>query len=76
VFTKLKENCSSVDYMRERAILSTTNEHVDATNAIMIEKFLRDEKAFYSFDSVDDDTRNNYSLEFLNSIIANGLPSH
>jgi ATP-dependent DNA helicase PIF1 len=54
--------------MRERAILSTTNEHVDAMNAIMIEKFPRDEKVFYGFDSVDDDTRNNYPLDFLNSI--------
>jgi len=62
--------------MRERAILSTTNEHVDAMNAIMIEKFPRDEKVFYSFDSVDDDTRNNYPLDFLNSITPNGLPPH
>ena len=39
VFLKLKANCTSTDYMRERAILSTTNEHVDAMNAIMIKKF-------------------------------------
>jgi len=39
VFSKLKKNCTSVDYMCERAILSTTNEHVDAMNAIMIKKF-------------------------------------
>ena len=76
VFPKLKANCTSADYMRERAILSTTNEHVDAMNAIMIEKFPGDEKVFYSFDSVDDDTRNNYPLDFLNSITPNGLPPH
>ena len=62
--------------MRERAILSNTNEHVNAMNAIMIEMFPRDEKVFYSFDSVDDDTRNNYPLDFLNSITPNGLPPH
>ena len=39
VFPKLKANCTSADYMRERAILSTTNEHVDAMNAIMIKRF-------------------------------------
>jgi hypothetical protein len=72
VFPKLKENCTSADYMRERAILSTINEHVDAINAIMIERFLGDEKVYYSFDSVDDDTRNNYPLDFLNSIRLNG----
>ena len=76
VFSKLKKNCTSVDYMCERAILSTTNEHVDAMNAVMIEKFPRDEKILYNFDSVDDDTRNNYPLDFLNSIIPSGLPPH
>jgi ATP-dependent DNA helicase PIF1 len=76
VFPKLKENCTSIDYMRECAILSTTNEHVVAMNAIMIERFHKNEKVYYSFDSVDDDTRNNYPLDFLNSITPNGLPPH
>jgi ATP-dependent DNA helicase PIF1 len=76
VFPKLEANCTSADYMRERAILSTTNEHVDAVNAIMIERFPGNEKVYYSFDSVDDDSRNNYPLDFLNSITPNGLPPH
>ena len=74
VFSKLEANCTSADYMHEHAILSTTNEHVDAMNAIMIERFPGNEKVYYSFDSVDDDTRNNYPLDFLNSITPNGLP--
>ena len=74
VFPKLKANCTSADYMRERAILSTTNEHVDAVNAIMIERYPGNEKVYYSFDSVDDDKRNNYPLDLLNSITPNGLP--
>ena len=73
VFSKLEANCTSADYMRERAILSTTNEHVDAVNAIMIERFPENEKVYYNFDSVDDDTRNNYSLDFLNFITPNRL---
>ena len=76
MFPKLKENCTSANYIRERAILSTTNEHVDAMNAIIIERFPVNEKVYYSFDSVDDNTRNNYPLDFLNSITPNGLPPH
>ena len=62
--------------MRERAILSTRNEHVDAVNALMIDRFPGKQKIFYSFDSVDDDSRNNYPLDFLNSITPNWLPPH
>jgi len=76
VFLNLVANCTSASYMCERAILSTRNEHVDAVNALMIDRFLGKQKIFYSFDSVDDDSRNNYPLDFLNSITPNGLPPH
>ena len=76
VFLNLVANCTSTSYMCERAILSTRNEHVDAVNALMIDRFLGKQKIFYSFDSVDDDSRNNYPLDFLNSITPNGLPPH
>ena len=62
--------------MSERAILSTKNEHVDRLNAMMIERFPGEEKVYHSFDSVDDDSINNYPIDFLNSIIPNGLPPH
>ena len=45
-------------------------------NAIMIERFPGNEKVYYNFDSADDDTRNNYPLDFLNSITPNRLPPH
>ena len=45
-------------------------------NTIMIERYPGNEKVYYSFDSVDDDKRNNYPLNFLNSIMPNGLPPH
>jgi ATP-dependent DNA helicase PIF1 len=61
--------------MSTRAILSTKNEHVDQLNAKMIAMF-PGEKVYHSFDSVDDDSRNNYPIEFLNSITPNGLPPH
>ena len=62
--------------MRERAILLTRNDHVDGLNASMIDMFIGKEKVFYSHDSVDDDSNNNYPLDFLNSITPNGLPPH
>ena len=74
VFPDLAKNCTFVSYMRERAILSTRNEYVDSLNAMMIGKFPENEKVYYSHDSVDDDSTNNYPLDFLNSITPNGLP--
>ncbi|XP_039778097.1 ATP-dependent DNA helicase PIF1-like [Panicum virgatum] len=76
VFPDLANNCTSASYMRERAILSTRNEYVDSLNAMMIAKFSGEEKVYYSHDSVDDDSTNNYPLDFLNSITPNGLPPH
>jgi hypothetical protein len=52
------------------------DEHVDSLNARMVEKFPEKEKIYFSHDSVDDDSTNNYSLDFLNSITPNGLPPH
>lgn len=76
VFPNLPANCTSVEYMRGRAILSTRNEHVDKLNARMIGMFPGEDKVYYSHDSVDDDTHNNYPIDFLNSITPNGLPPH
>jgi ATP-dependent DNA helicase PIF1 len=76
VFPSLEENARSAEYMSTRAILSTKNEHVDQLNAKMIAMFPGEEKVYHSFDSVDDDSRNNYPIEFLNSITPNGLPPH
>lgn len=76
VFPSLEDNAGSTAYMSTRAILSTKNEHVDQLNEKMIDRFLGEEKVYHSFDSVDDDSRNNYTIEFLNSITPNGLPPH
>ena len=62
--------------MSTRAILSTKNEHVDNLNAKMIDRFPGQEKVYYSFDSVNDDTRNNYPIDYLNNHTPNGLPPH
>jgi len=41
---------------------------------MMIAKFPGKEKIYYSHVSVDDDSTNNYPLDFLNSITLKGLP--
>ena len=39
VFPNLAANSTSVNYMHDRAIISTRNEYVDSLNARMIGKF-------------------------------------
>ena len=52
------------------------DEHVDSLNSTMMAKFPEKEKIYYNHDWVDDDSANNYPLDFLNSITPNGLPPH
>uniref|UniRef100_A0A8I7BEE2 ATP-dependent DNA helicase n=1 Tax=Hordeum vulgare subsp. vulgare TaxID=112509 RepID=A0A8I7BEE2_HORVV len=76
VFPSLHTNATSREYMSTRAILSTKNEHVDDLNDKMISRFPGEEKVYHSFDSIEDDFQNNYTIDFLNSITPNGLPPH
>lgn len=76
MFPSVEDNARSTAYMSTRAILSTKNEHVDQLNEKMIDRFPGEEKVYHSFDSVDDDSTNNYTIDFLNSITPNGLPPH
>jgi ATP-dependent DNA helicase PIF1 len=76
VFPSVHDNATSGSYMSARAILSTKNEHVDNLNKKMIGRFPGQERVYYSFDSVEDDARNNYPIDYLNSITPNGLPPH
>uniref|UniRef100_A0A453BGH0 ATP-dependent DNA helicase n=1 Tax=Aegilops tauschii subsp. strangulata TaxID=200361 RepID=A0A453BGH0_AEGTS len=76
VFPSLHTNARSREYMSTRAILSTKNEHVDDLNDKMISRFPGEEKVYHSFDYIEDDFQNNYTIDFLNSITPNGLPPH
>jgi hypothetical protein len=76
VFPDLDSKAWSTQYMRGRRILCTRNDYVDEINARMIDRFPGKATVFYYFDSVDDDERNNYPQDFLNSITPNGLPLH
>ena len=50
--------------MSTRAILSTKNDFVDKLNMKMIDILPGKEKIYDNFDSVDDDSQNNYPLDF------------
>jgi ATP-dependent DNA helicase PIF1 len=76
VFPGLSKNACSAHYMHEHEIIYMRNDYVDEINARMIDKFLGKAMVFYSFDLVDDDERNSYPQDFLNSIIPNGLLPH
>ena len=76
IFPSIEDNVYSSDYIISRAILSTKNDSVDEINNQMIEIFQGEEKVYYSFDEAEDDQRNFYPVEFLNSLNVSGLPPH
>ncbi|XP_021995720.1 uncharacterized protein LOC110892890 [Helianthus annuus] len=76
IFPSIEDNVYSSDYIISRAILSTKNESVDEINNQMIEIFQGEEKVYYSFDEAEDDQRNFYPVEFLNSLNISGLAPH
>jgi hypothetical protein len=76
VFPDLNKNVCSTQYIHERGILCMRNDYVDEINARIIDRFPGKAMVFYSFDSVDEDERNNYPQDFLNSVTPNGLLPH
>jgi ATP-dependent DNA helicase PIF1 len=49
---------------------------VDTINVKMIDRFQGEHMVYHSFDSAMDDPHNYYPLEFLNTLMPNGLPPH
>ena len=76
VFPNLDCHVNDSQYMVERAIITPKNDDVDALNERIIQQFPGPERILYSFDSVEEDTRNMYQQEFLNSISPSGMPPH
>ncbi|XP_076948844.1 ATP-dependent DNA helicase PIF1-like [Bidens hawaiensis] len=76
IFPALDNNVQSQEYVSSRAILTTRNDSVDEVNDYMIDIFNGEERVYYSFDTTEDDHRNLYPTEFLNSINVSGLPPH
>ena len=83
VFTNLDANFNDqsnyIDYIKNRAILTTKNENVDDINEKIINIFPGRAQEFLSADSVRDSDsvhENLYPTEFLNTITPSGTPPH
>ncbi|XP_022041580.1 uncharacterized protein LOC110944175 [Helianthus annuus] len=76
IFPSLHTNAESSDCITSRAILTTKNENVDEINDHIIGIFQGEEKLYYSFDTAEDDQKNLYPTDFLNSLTISGLPPH
>jgi hypothetical protein len=70
------------EYVKDRAILATTNEIVDEINDYMLDLIPNSEREYFSADSISKctDTINDadvlYPTEYLNSLNANNFPTH
>ena len=78
---KYKSADNFVNYIKDRAILTSKNEDVDAINERVIKNFNKDERThvFLSADSVEDRDSvhlNHYPVEFLNILTPSGTPPH
>ena len=74
-----KDIANYIDYIKDRAILSTKNEDVDDINKQIINMFPGDAQEFLSADSVDNKDsvhQNLYPVEFLNTLTPSGTPPH
>ena len=81
-YPDFKENFYKPDYVKERAILSTTNDIVDEINNYMIDLVPGKEREYYSADTISkcSDSTNDaqilYPVEYLNTLNANNFPTH
>ncbi|KAL4584839.1 hypothetical protein LXL04_009449 [Taraxacum kok-saghyz] len=74
IFPSLHINGGFSDYIISREILSTKNENVDEINNQLIDRFIGEQRVYYSFDETEDDKNNLYPMKFLNSLNVSGLP--
>jgi ATP-dependent DNA helicase PIF1 len=68
-----------IDYIKERAILTTRNEDVDDINTKILNIFPGEAQEFLSADSIEDKDsvhQSLYPIEFLNTLTPSGSPLH
>ena len=73
------ENNDYINYIKDRAILTTKNEDVDNINDQIISIFPGNSQEFLSADSVEDKDlvhQTLYPVEFLNTLTPSGTPPH
>ncbi|CAI0412986.1 unnamed protein product [Linum tenue] len=82
VFQGLLESYRSVSFLKNRAIVTPTNETVSRINASILSCIPEETKHYYSTDSLCTESTDNsdldtlYPIEFLNSLSFNGMPEH
>ena len=69
IFPNLQENAATAKYVIE-------DNHVDKLNDKLISQFPGESTIFNNFDSAEDDTKNYYQEEYLNTLTPNGLPPY
>ena len=63
-------------YFLNRTILSPKNVEVTELNNSILAKTAGEERVYFSADSISEETTQEYSTEFLNSLSPSGLPHH
>jgi hypothetical protein len=82
IYTDLQSKYMDNTYLRERAILTPTNDMVDKINNYIVSLILDCEKEYLSSDSIlkGPDSHDSFDLlypvEFLNSLNGNNIPQH
>lgn len=82
IYMDLQERHGSIDYLRERAILTPLNENVGKINREVLGRLPGDCTVYRSSDSICKGSCNNaaddilYPPEFLNSLKYSGVPNH
>jgi ATP-dependent DNA helicase PIF1 len=81
-YPNLLQNMNDPSFFQDRAILATKNVIVDAINNYMLDLIPGEEKTYLSYDSLcnarsDVNMPNDvHTPEFLNTIVASGVPNH
>ena len=79
VYNDFETNSNNFEYLKERAILCSTNVGVKEINDMILEKLDNLEREYLSADSLiaaDGLNENLYPPEFLHSMDCNGVPPH
>lgn len=81
-YLDLQHRYTDIEYLKERAILSTTNETVDALNEFIVSSIPGNTHEYFSCDKIGKTPYSHesydllYHIEFLNSINGNNFPQH
>ncbi|KAL8101723.1 hypothetical protein AgCh_033569 [Apium graveolens] len=82
IYADLNQNHGSLEYMRDRAILTPLNEYVDKINREVLDRLPGPSKVYKSSDTICKSTSSNasdevlYPPEYLNSLKFSGVPNH